>query len=177
MWINFRAKILFKGPPTSKLWIIVETYRIKSMKSVMNCWIIVMPVSVSDCYHDSLGVSLAEERLRKFGQEGGYLTRQSDVKAGFFILSVIETSFTSNRVKLRLRFTWRSPDVHLTTWPSSDLPLTLTRSLPYLDEESLNFTWNSPDVHLAFPDIHLTFTWPPDHHLTFPWPLQDPYLT
>ena len=49
-----------------------------------------MPVSVSDCYHDSLGVSLAEERLRKFGQEGGYLTRQSDVKPGFFILSVIE---------------------------------------------------------------------------------------
>ena len=43
------------------------------------------------------------------------------------------TSFTSNRVKLRLRFTWHSPDVHLTTWPSSDLPLTLTRPLPYLD--------------------------------------------
>ena len=28
-------------------------------------------------------------------------------------------------------------------------------------------TWRSPDIHLAFPDFHLTFTWP------FP----DPYLT
>ena len=45
---------------------------------------------VSDSYHDFLGVSLAEERLRKFGQDGGYLTRQSDVKPGVFILSVIE---------------------------------------------------------------------------------------
>ena len=25
-----------------------------------------------------------------------------------------------------LSFTWRSPDIHLTTWPSSDIPLTLT---------------------------------------------------
>ena len=59
-------------------------------------------------------------------------------------LFLYKTSFTSNRVKLRLiftwclpdvyfMFTWRSPDVHLTTWPSSDLPLTLTRPLPYLD--------------------------------------------
>ena len=48
-------------------------------------------------------------------------------------LTQIKTSFTSNRVKLRLRFTWRSPDTHLTTWPSSDLPLALTRPLPYLD--------------------------------------------
>ena len=44
-------------------------------------------------------------------------------------------SFTSTNVKLRLRFvvhltfhwhsTWHSPEPHLTTWPSSDLPLTL----------------------------------------------------
>ena len=47
--------------------------------------------------------------------------------------SDFRTSFTSNKVKLRLRFTWHSPDVHLTTWPSSDLPLTLTKPLPYLD--------------------------------------------
>ena len=45
---------------------------------------------VSGCYHDSLRVSLAEERLRKFGQEGGYLTRQSNVKTEFFNLSFIE---------------------------------------------------------------------------------------
>ena len=37
-----------------------------------------------------------------------------------------QTSFTSTKVKLRLRFTWSSPKVHLTTWPSSDLPLHLT---------------------------------------------------
>ena len=78
------------------------------MKSVMNCWIITMPVCVSDCYHDSLGVSLAEERLRKFGQEGGYLTRQSDVNQ----LLRKERSFTkwrpttmesfSNKLTMRL---------------------------------------------------------------------------
>ena len=49
------------------------------------------------------------------------------------------TSFTSTNVKLRLRFDlhltfhWHSPEPHLTTWPSSDLPLTLTRPLPNLD--------------------------------------------
>ena len=47
------------------------------------------------------------------------------------------TSFTSTNVKLRLRFDvhlsfhWHSPEPHLTTWLSSDLPLTLTR--PHLD--------------------------------------------
>ena len=51
----------------------------------------------------------------------------------------IETSFTSTNVKLRLRFVvhltyhWHSPEPHLTTWPSSDLPLTLTRPLTNLD--------------------------------------------
>ena len=49
------------------------------------------------------------------------------------------TSFTSTNVKLRLRFDvhltfpWHSPEPHLTTWPSSDLPLTLTRPLPNID--------------------------------------------
>ena len=37
------------------------------------------------------------------------------------------------QIEIHLTFTWCSPDVHLTTWPSSDLPLTLTRPLPYLD--------------------------------------------
>ena len=42
-------------------------------------------------------------------------------------------------VKLRLifdiylTFTWHSPDVQRTTWPSSDLPLILTQLLPNLD--------------------------------------------
>ena len=53
----------------------------------------------------------------------------------------IITSFmsTNANVKLRLRFDahltfyWHSPEPHLTTWPSSDLPLTLTRPLPNLD--------------------------------------------
>ena len=53
---------------------------------------------VSDCYHDTLGVSLAEERLRRFGQEGGYLIRQSDVKPGFYILSFIEKGKTVHQV-------------------------------------------------------------------------------
>ena len=51
----------------------------------------------------------------------------------FKFTNCLSTSFTSTKVKLRLRFTWRSPDIHLTTWPSSDLPLTLTRPLPNLD--------------------------------------------
>ena len=55
-------------------------------------------MQVSDCYHDCLGVILAEERLRKFGQDGGYLTRQSDVKPGFFILSVIEKGVIIHQV-------------------------------------------------------------------------------
>ena len=81
------------------------------------------------------------------------------------------TSFMSTNVKLRLRFdihlafTWRSPDIHLTftwhsldhltTWPSSDLPLTLTKPLPDLDSLRLDLmlTW-------SLPGIHLTFTWP-----------------
>ena len=58
-----------------------------------------------------------------------------------------------------LTFTWCAPDVHLTTWPSSDLPLTLTRPLPNLDLEILNFTRTSPGIPWRSPDIHLT-TWP-----------------
>ena len=37
------------------------------------------------------------------------------------------------QIDIHLTFTWHSPDVHLTTWPSSDLSLTLTRPLPNLD--------------------------------------------
>ena len=55
-------------------------------------------MQVSDCYHDCLGVILAQDRLQKFGQEGGYLTRQSDVKPGFFILSVIEKEVIIHQV-------------------------------------------------------------------------------
>ena len=95
--------------------------------------------------------------------------------------TVSGTSFTSTNVKLRLRFDvhltfhWHSPEPHLTTWPSSDLHLTLTRPLPSLNYEILNFTWNSLKPHLTLtwssPGVHLMFTWPSDHHLTFPCPL------
>ena len=33
------------------------------------------------------------------------------------------------QIEIHLTFTWCSPDVHLTTWQLSDLPLTLTRPL------------------------------------------------
>ena len=70
------------------------------------------------------------------------VTSQAWLRHNFDIYSKIEinkTSFTSTNVKLRLRFdvhltfTWHSPEPHLTTWPSSDLPLTLTRPLPNLN--------------------------------------------
>ena len=44
----------------------------------------------SDCYHGFLGVSQAENRIRKSGQERGFLTRQSIKRPGFFILSFRE---------------------------------------------------------------------------------------
>ena len=37
--------------------------------------------------------------------------------------------------------------------------------------------WLSPEPHLAFPDFHLTFTWPPDHHLIFPRPLYNLHIS
>ena len=43
------------------------------------------------------------------------------------------TSFTFDNVKLKLRFTWRTPDMHLASWPSYNLPLTFARPLPNLD--------------------------------------------
>ena len=86
------------------------------------------------------------------------------------------TSFTSTNVKLRWRFDvhltfhWHWPEAHLTTWPSSDLPLTLSRTLPNLDEEILNFTWNSLKLHLTLtwssPDVYLTFKPSSDLSLT-----------
>ena len=48
-----------------------------------------MPVN-SDCYHGFLGVQEAEDIIRKSGHEKGYLTRQSVVRPGFFILSFRE---------------------------------------------------------------------------------------
>ena len=44
----------------------------------------------SDCYHGFPGVSKAENRIRKSGQERGFLTRQSIKRPGFFILSFRE---------------------------------------------------------------------------------------
>ena len=48
-----------------------------------------MPVT-SNCYHGFLGVQEAEVIIRKSGQERGYLTRQSIIRPGFFILSFQE---------------------------------------------------------------------------------------
>ena len=85
------------------------------------------------------------------------------------------TSFTSNRVKLRLIFTWRLPDIYLTfTWRLPNVHLTT-----WPPDHYLTFPWPSPDPYLTLirrvqtsPEIHLMFTWPPDHYLTFPWPSQ-----
>ena len=59
-----------------------ERERISSWKQtkLMNLWNI----------RKTFSASLVEERLRKFGKKGGYLTRKSNVKPGFFILSFIE---------------------------------------------------------------------------------------
>ena len=69
---------------------------------------------------------------------------------------LIETSFTSNKVKLRLRFyihltfTWCSPD-HLTIiWPSPD-PCLMSNPLLTL----IKRFWTSPAIYLK---LHLTFT-------------------
>ena len=43
-----------------------------------------------NCYHGYLGESQAEDRLRRSGEGKGYLTRQSDVKPGFFIVTFLE---------------------------------------------------------------------------------------
>ena len=53
---------------------------------------------LNDCYHGRLGVSLAEQRLRRFGKEGGFLTRESNIKQGFFISSVFVKGDIIHRV-------------------------------------------------------------------------------
>ena len=53
---------------------------------------------LNDCYHGRLGVSLAEQRLRRFGKEGGFLTRESNIKQGFFVLSVFVKGDIVHRV-------------------------------------------------------------------------------
>ena len=55
---------------------------------------------LNDCYHGRLGVSLAEQRLRCFGKEGGFLTRESNIKQGFFVLSVFVKGDIVHRVAL-----------------------------------------------------------------------------
>ena len=49
-----------------------------------------MPYQDINCYHGSLGVSEAEDIIRMSGEERGYLTRQSIIRPGFFILSFRE---------------------------------------------------------------------------------------
>ena len=60
-----------------------------------------------------------------------------------------------------LTFTWHAPDVHLTTWPSSDLPLpdpylTMIKRFQTSPEVHLKFIWRSPGIPWRSPDIHLT---------------------
>ena len=46
-----------------------------------------LPDDISDCYHERIGASLAEQKLRQFGKDGGNLARESNVQLGFFMLS------------------------------------------------------------------------------------------
>ena len=43
-------------------------------------------------HHDVLAVLQAQDRLRSFDREGAYLFRESDVRPGFFVLSLIKDS-------------------------------------------------------------------------------------
>ena len=52
----------------------------------------------SNCYHGRVGVSLTEQRLRRFGKEGGFLTRESNIQPGFYILSVFVKGEVIHRV-------------------------------------------------------------------------------
>ena len=96
----------------------------------------------------------------------------------FLTLILKDTSFTSNRVKLRLWFTWRSPDIHLMftwppdhqltfPWPSPDPYLTLVRRF----ELHLKFTWHSPGFPLHSPDFQVTTWLSSDLPLTLTRPL------
>ena len=53
---------------------------------------------ISDCYHGRIEASLAEQRLRRFGKDRGYLDRVSNVQPGFFILSVFVKGEVIHRV-------------------------------------------------------------------------------
>ena len=57
-----------------------------------------MPVKNSDCYHGFLGECQAEDRLRKSGKERGFLSRQSDVRPGFFILTFLDKGKVCHQV-------------------------------------------------------------------------------
>ena len=56
-----------------------------------------MPVN-SNSYHGFLGVREAEDVISKSGKERGYLTRQSVIKPGFFILSFQEKGIIVHQV-------------------------------------------------------------------------------
>ena len=53
---------------------------------------------LNDCYHGRQGGSLAEQRLRRFGKEGGFLIRESYIEQGFFVLSVFAKGDIVHRV-------------------------------------------------------------------------------
>ena len=53
---------------------------------------------ISDRYNGRIEASLAEQRLRRFGKDRGYLDRVSNVQPGFFILSVFVKGEVIHRV-------------------------------------------------------------------------------
>ena len=52
----------------------------------------ILSAVVRSYHHQVLGVSQAQERIRSFDKEGAYLLRESCVKAGIFVLSLLKDS-------------------------------------------------------------------------------------
>ena len=52
----------------------------------------ILSAVVRSYHHQVLGVSQAQERIRSFDKEGAYLLRESDVKAGLYVLSLLKAS-------------------------------------------------------------------------------------
>ena len=110
-----------------------------TVSSVQSLGSLMMPWSwwhVADKLIKSLGGSF--EKISIFISSGNWRSQDASSlhSLSLLIWFISRTSFTSTNVKLRLRFdvhltfTWHSPEPHLTTWPSSDHPLTLQD--PYL---------------------------------------------
>ena len=69
------------------------------LKSYLSKFVLMqMPDIVSDCYNGRLGVSLTEQRLKRFGKEGSFLTKESNIKPVFYVLSIFRTGEIIHRV-------------------------------------------------------------------------------